>query len=241
MIILYTDYSLQGPYLGQVEAILYQQAPEEKVINLFADLPRYNPKPCSYLLAACATAFQEGSIFFSVVDPGVGSFSDKPVVLKVDNRWYVGPDNGLFDLLVRRSEHCECWKINWRPEKLSTSFHGRDLYAPVCAMIANGLDIPGEKIEWKDQHDWPDDLAEVIYIDAFGNCMTGMRASDMDAEIELSVSGKRIHHAKTFSAATDNNPFWYENSNGLVEIAVNQGSAADKLGISIGSVVNIEA
>lgn len=239
MIILYTDYSLQGPYIGQVEAILYQLSPKEKVIRLFADLPRYNPKASAYLLAACATAFPEGSIFFAVVDPGVGSFSDKPVVLKVDNRWYVGPDNGLFDLLVRQSDICECWKINWRPEKLSSSFHGRDLYAPVCAMIANGIDIPGEKIQWNDQHDWPDDLAEVIYIDAFGNCITGIRSFNVDTATVLNVSGKKILHARTFSAA-DKNPFWYENSSGLIEVAVNQGSAAYNLGLAIGSVVNME-
>ena len=240
MIILFTDYSLHGPYIGQVEAILYQESPREKVINLFADLPRYNPKPSAYLLAACANNFPSDAIFFSVVDPGVGSFSDKPIVLKVDDRWYVGPDNGIFDLLVRRSEHCECWKINWRPEKLSSSFHGRDLYAPVCAMIANGIDIPGEKIQWQDRHQWPDELNEVIYIDAFGNCMTGLKASGLDKSAVMQVSGNTVNHARTFSTVTDGNPFWYENSNGLVEIAVNKGSAADNLGLIVGSVVSMQ-
>ena len=239
MIVLFTDYSLQGPYIGQVEAILYQQSPREKVINLFADLPRYNPKPSAYLLAACAGTFPADSIFFAVVDPGVGSFSDKPVVLKIDDRWYVGPDNGIFDLLVRQSEQCDCWKINWRPEKLSSSFHGRDLYAPVCAMIANGIDIPGEKIRWEDKHNWPDELQEIIYIDAFGNCMTGMRAAELEKNTIFNISGTEIRHARTFSTAMDSNPFWYENSSGLVEIAVNQGSAANTLELIIGSEISI--
>ena len=219
---------------------MHQQAPEEKVINLFVDLPRYNPKPGAYLLPAYASALPEGSIFFSVVDPGVGTFSDKPVVLRIDNRWFVGPDNGLFDLIIRRSSHCECWKINWRPDKLSSSFHGRDLYAPVCAMIANGIDIPGEKIQWEDRHDWPDDLTEIIYIDSFGNCMTGLRSLNMDKTTVFHMSGEKIRHARTFSVATDTNPFWYENSNGLIEIAVNQGNVADRLGLVIGSIFHME-
>ena len=240
MIILFTDYGLNGPYIGQVEAVIYQESPKEKIITLFADLPRYNPRPAAYLLASCADMFPPGCIFFSVVDPGVGNFSDNPVVLKVDNHWFVGPDNGIFDMVVRHAEHVECWKINWRPEKLSSSFHGRDLYAPVCAMIANGIDIPGEKIRWADKHQWPDDLAEVIYIDAFGNCMTGLRASTLANETVLQVSGEKIVNAKTFSSAKDKKPFWHKNSNGLVEIAINQGSAAETLELVVGTVLGIE-
>jgi len=76
MIVLFTDYGLEGPYLGQVEAVLYKEAPDEKIINLLSDAPRQNPKACAYLLAALTKNFPEGTIFFCVVDPGVGSFED---------------------------------------------------------------------------------------------------------------------------------------------------------------------
>ena len=241
MIVLFTDYGLQGPYIGQIEAVLCHESSKSTVINLFTDLPRQNPKAAAYLLAAYATEFPPGSIFFCVVDPGVGSFEDNPVVMRIDNRWFIGPDNGVFDILVRRSEKTECWKIHWRPEKLSSSFHGRDLYAPVCAMISNGIDIPGEKIQWQDQHQWLDELNEVIYIDTFGNCMTGITASSKNKNTILHISGKELNYAKTFSAMAEGDAFWYENSNGLVEIAVNKGSAEKLLKLSIGSTIEVKA
>jgi S-adenosylmethionine hydrolase len=240
MIVLFTDYGLQGPYIGQIEAVLCHESSTSTVINLFADLPRQNPKVAAYLLASYAPEFPVGSIFFCVVDPGVGSFDDTPVVMRVDNRWFAGPDNGVFDILVRRSIKTECWKIHWRPEKLSSSFHGRDLYAPVCAMIANGIDIPGEKIQWQDQHKWPDELSEIIYIDAFGNCMTGITATSIHKDTVLHVSGMELAYAKIFSAVAEGKSFWYENSNGLVELAVNKGSAEKLLKLSIGSSVEIK-
>jgi len=239
MIVLFTDYGLEGPYLGQVEAALYKEAPDEKTINLLADAPRQNPKACAYLLEALTKGFPENTIFFCVVDPGVGSFEDSPVVIKFNNQWYIGPDNGLFDIVVRQADYFKCWKIHWRPERLSASFHGRDLYAPICAMIANGIDIPGEKVIWEDKHSWPDELNEVIYIDHFGNCMTGMKMSNIDGKQVLSIGKQDIKHAITFADAKEGETFWYENSNGLVEIAINQGSAEEVLGLSIGSSITI--
>jgi S-adenosylmethionine hydrolase len=236
MIILFTDFGVQGPYLGQVEAVLSMMAPEQKVITLFPDVPPHNPKAAAYLLAAYSAGFPADTIFFCVVDPGVGSFTDDPVIMRLDRCWYVGPDNGLFDLAVRRAGEIECHRIDWRPEQLSASFHGRDLYAPVCAMLANGTNVPSTPREWRDQHGWPDDLNEIAYIDAFGNCITGLRAGMINPENKLVLDGDRaINHADTFAAAPGGQALWYENSNGLVEIAVNRDSAQQSLGLHIGS------
>ncbi len=235
MIVLFTDYGWQGPYIGQIEARLYRESPRTRTITLFADVPRQNPKAAAYLLAAHALEFPRGSIFFCVVDPGVGTFNDHPVVLRMDDRWYVGPDNGVFDIVTRRAEKVESWKIHWRPERLSASFHGRDLYAPVCAMIANGLDIPGEKMLWQDRHQWPDDLDEIIYIDGFGNCMTGYRAVNVAKEARILIAGRELSFATTFGKVAAGTPFWFENSCGLAEIAVNCGDAAGLLDIVVGT------
>jgi S-adenosyl-L-methionine hydrolase (adenosine-forming) len=234
MIILFTDYGLLGPYIGQVEAVLHIASPQSVIVDLFADLPRQNPKASAYLIDAYTRNYPEGTIFFCVVDPGVGSFIDNPVVMKLDNHWYVGPDNGIFDIVTRQSRTIECWKINWRPEKLSATFHGRDLYAPVCAMIANGLDIPGEKINWKDNHRWPDNLNEIIYIDHFGNCMTGLHGSGIEKSSEIRINDQNLGYVSTFSDTAEEKPFWYVNSNDLVEMAVNRGSAAKVLGLEVG-------
>lgn len=235
MIFLFSDYGLEGPYLGQVETVLHQQAPNEKVINLMADAPRNKPKESAYLLASLISRIPEGAILFCVVDPGVGSDEDKPVILKIDGCWFVGADNGLFDIVARQGREIEAWEITWEPENLSNSFHGRDLYAPVCAMIANQEEVQKEKFEWKDKHQWPEDLNEIIYIDHFGNCMTGIRANSLDKRLVLRIDHKEIINADTFSDVKQGKALWYENSNGMIEIAVNQGTAEDDLQLKIGS------
>ncbi len=238
MIFLFTDYGLEGPYIGQVETVLHQQAPSAKVINLMADAPRNNPKASAYLLASLIAQLPEGSIIFCVVDPGVGSDRDKPTAIKIDGRWFVGPDNGLFDIVAKHAKEILAWHITWNPETLSSSFHGRDLYAPVCAMLENKEQIPGDRVGWTDKHQWPDELNEVIYIDHFGNSMTGIRAESLNKVKVLKINDREIPNAKTFSDVTAGEVFWYENSNGLVEIVVNLGSANEVLNITIGQPIH---
>jgi len=235
MIFLFTDYGLEGPYIGQVESVLYQLAPQAKVINLMADAPRHDPKASAYLLASLVSKIPQGSVIFSVVDPGVGSGTDKPTAIKIDGRWFVGPDNGLFDIVAKQAKEILAWHITWKPENLSNSFHGRDLYAPVCAMLENKQQIPGDRVGWTDKHQWPDDLYEVIYIDHFGNCMTGIRVAYLSQQTVLRINDQDIVHAATFSDVSAGESFWYENSNGLVEIVVNQGSVEEILELKIGS------
>ncbi len=239
MIVLFTDFGSRGPYVGQMQAVLCREAPGVPVIDLFADAPTFDPKASAYLLAAYAAEFPAGSVFLCVVDPGVGG-NRAPLIVKSDGHWYVGPDNGLFAIAVRRAAEAEAWEITWRPARLSASFHGRDLFAPVAARLALGeppsgtpRDVPAE--------DWPDDLSEVIYIDGFGNAMTGLRASVLPENAVLSVSGRRLSRARTFSDVAPGDAFWYDNANGLAEIAVNRGRAADLLDLTVGSAIEVES
>jgi S-adenosyl-L-methionine hydrolase (adenosine-forming) len=242
MIVLFTDFGLQGPYTGQMKAVLHQMAPSVPVIDLFADAPAGNPKASAYLLAAYAAWFPAGTVFLCVVDPGVGG-ERPPLIVEADGRWYVGPGNGLFELVQRRADTVHRWDITWQPERLSASFHGRDLFAPVAAMLARGDAPPGRpRANASDrQPDWPDDLAEIVYIDHYGNAMTGLRAAALPAGSGLAAAGRTLEHARTFSDLPVGTAFWYENSNGLVEIAVNQGRADRALGLSVGSSVSIVA
>jgi hypothetical protein len=173
-----------------------------------------------------------------VVDPGVGNFEDPPIILKLDNRWFVGPDNGLFDIVARAARKMTSWEITWRPNTFSKSFHGRDIYAPVCAMLAKGEKIPGNKSQWQDRHNWPDDLYEVIYVDHFGNCITGVGAGIIKKDAVLVINGKQIGSASTLSDLSQGVAFWYENSNGLIEIALNQGKASTEFGLEVGRKLN---
>ena len=237
---LFTDFGLEGPYTGQVQAVLHQAAPEVPVISLFADLPPGQVKPAAYLLAAYATWFPPGTVLLCVVDPGVGS--DRPaLIVEADGRFYVGPDNGLFEIVLRRAARAEIWQITWRPAAMSASFHGRDLFAPIAVRLATGeapaaIAAQAHTLRYSE---WPDDLAEIVYVDRYGNAMTGLRGQVVATSTRLSIGGKVLAHADTFSAVPRGAAFWYVNSNGLVESAVNQGRADRELGLAIGTTVTV--
>lgn len=242
MIVLVTDFGLPGPYVGQMQAVIAGLAPGIPVFNLFADAPTHNPKATAYLLAAYCHAFPEHTVFLCVVDPGVGSWKDRPVIVTVDGHTFVGPDNGLFDIVARRGRRVEIRPILWRPDRMSQSFHGRDLYAPVAARIASGQYELGTGAAYcaPAERDWPDDLNEIVYIDHFGNAMTGIRGERLPNRAIVSVHGSSLPHADTFASVPVGQAFWYENSNGLVEIAVNQGRADERLGLRIGDPFRID-
>jgi S-adenosyl-L-methionine hydrolase (adenosine-forming) len=240
MIALFTDFGLHGPYTGQMKAVLHRMAPGRPIIDLFADAPAGNPKAAAYLLAAYAAWFPEQTIFLCVVDPGVGG--ERPAIfVEADGRWYIGPGNGLFELVQRRAATTRRFDIAFTPEHLSASFHGRDLFAPVAAMLARGDAPPGRpRDDDSDRRDdWPDDLGEIVYVDHYGNAMTGLRAAALPRDARLAAAGRVLERATTFSDRPPGTAFWYENSNGLVEIAVNQGRADRALGLAVGGTVAI--
>jgi S-adenosyl-L-methionine hydrolase (adenosine-forming) len=240
MIVLFTDFGDAGPYTGQVEAVLRQTAPGIPVIRLFSDAPAAQPKPAAYLLAAYAAWFPAGTVLLCVVDPGVGS-DRRGLVVEADGRVYVGPDNGLFELVLRRAAQPRAGEITWRPQQMSATFHGRDLFAPVAARVARGEPITGvaRMAAPGRQPDWPDDLGEIVYIDHYGNAISGLRGDGLAESKQLTVGAQAIAHADTFSRVPPGAAFWYVNSNGLVEIAVNAGRADQALGLAIGSRVTI--
>jgi S-adenosyl-L-methionine hydrolase (adenosine-forming) len=114
VIVLFTDFGLDGPYIGQMKAVLAQMAPGIAVIDLFADAPVGNPKASAYLLAAYASWFPAGNVFLCVVDPGVGG-TRPAIIIEAHGSWYVGPGNGLFELVQRRAGKAQGFDINWKP------------------------------------------------------------------------------------------------------------------------------
>jgi S-adenosylmethionine hydrolase len=102
MIVLFTDFGLEGPYTGQMKAVLHRLAPGIPVIDLFADAPCFDARRSAYLLAAYAEALPSGSVILGVVDPGVGG-KRLAIALEADGHWFVGPDNGLGELFWRRA------------------------------------------------------------------------------------------------------------------------------------------
>lgn len=239
MLILFTDYGWQDPYVGQIKARLAQAAPHVPVIDLLHGVPDFNAHAGAHLLAALVAGFPPGAVFLCVVDPGVGG-PREAVLLEADGRWYVGPDNGLLSVVAIRADDARVWRINWRPEGLSATFHGRDLFAPIAADIASDR-FPEARLvpaSLDVQFDAAD-LPRVLYIDHYGNAWTGIRGGLAETDCSVEVKGKSLGWRRTFSEAAKGEPFWYVNSVGLVEIAANRVSAAALLGLKVGDQVRL--
>ncbi|MCG5517129.1 MULTISPECIES: SAM hydrolase/SAM-dependent halogenase family protein [Ectothiorhodospira] len=238
MLVTYTDFGLTGPYTGQLEAVLRQLAPGVPVVHLQADAPAFNPRAAGCLLKSLVTPFAPGSVLVCVVDPGVGTARD-PIWVHAHGRIFVGPDNGLLAAVTRDDPDAQVHRILWRPPQLSNSFHGRDLFAPVAAALAKGEAVASECVtpERLCGADWPAELSEVIYVDVYGNLVTGLPAQAVPSESVLNLGGWSIAHRRVFGEAVPGEPFWYANSMGLVEVAVPQGNAADLLKVGMGAVI----
>ena len=241
MVFLFTDFGAGDLYAGQVKMVLQQQIHAVAVIDLLHEAPAFNVRASAHLLAALAQQLPPDSVTLAVVDPGVGG-DRAAVVLNADGKWFVGPDNGLMSVTAARAGSCAYWRITWRPAQLSASFHGRDLFAPIAAAITRG-EFPAEKAETLNGFGvdfGAADLNEIIYIDHYGNALTGLRAEGIARDARLVVDGRRIEYARVFADAAPGTLFWYENSLGLVEIAANSARATAALGLKIGLSFDVE-
>jgi S-adenosyl-L-methionine hydrolase (adenosine-forming) len=240
---LFTDFGADDIYVGQMKVSLLQHAaPGATLIDMLHSAPNYDARAAAHLLAALRGWYPADTVFLCVVDPGVGSARDA-VVLQADGQWFVGPDNGLLSVVAARAASARTWRITWRPERLSASFHGRDLFAPMAGRVSRGeldankfSETPGLQVQLG-----ADDLAEVVYVDHYGNVLTGMRAGTVAKSAKLGIAGKEVAYARVFSDVPAGQAFWYENSIGLVEVAVNGGNAAMQLGMRVGDSAQVTA
>lgn len=243
MLVLFTDFGADDIYVAQLKAALLQRVPPgTMILDLLHSAPSFRPRAGAHLLAALQAHFAEGTVFLAVIDPGVGG-DRGGAVLNADRRWFVGPDNGLLSVVAARAKSCRTWRITWRPETLSSSFHARDLFAPVAADIEAGSlpvarveESPGLEVNLGSQ-----DLAEVIHIDHYGNVLTGLRAAGTPPTALVEAGSHHIRHAGVFGEALHGEPIWFANSIGLVEIAENCGGAATQLGLKVGDPVTLRA
>lgn len=235
---LITDFGLTGPYTGQVLARLDADSGGVPAFSLFADAPPFDARHSAYLVAAYGRQAAPGDVLLCVVDPGVGT-ERGGLALAADGRWYVGPDNGLLEIVARHAQQVEWWALEPPPATASVSFHGRDWFAPAAARIARTGQVPGDRQDRAPATGagWPEDLPEIVYVDDFGNAMTGLRADGAQQEEVLFAGGQAVPPGRVFAEMPPGAAFWYRNAAALVEIAVNRGRAADVLSLRVGSPV----
>jgi len=232
-IVLFCDFGL--PYSGQMKSKLSVQAPNVPVIDLFHDVPAYDICAGSALLAAHTKDFPPNTVFLCVVDPGVGSDQRKPGAVFAGGWWFVGPLNGLFEHVLRQNPtNAKAFEITTIANNVSSTFHGRDIFAPIAAQIAKGDLSALKPMPTLDiRHDgFDDDVSKVIYIDTFGNLMTGIQSKALQSDETIEILNYKLSKTQTFSDADRGSLFVYENAVGLLEIAANCANAKEILQIT---------
>jgi S-adenosylmethionine hydrolase len=256
LVALLTDFGGADGYVGVMKAVILGIAPGVPVIDLSHEVPPQDVRSGAWILHTSWRFLPEGSICLGVVDPGVGT-ARRPVAFASAGRLFVGPDNGLFGYVLAASPATAAVLLDYPRYQLappSSTFHGRDIFAPAAGHLAAGLLLAalGSPVEPSTlaaqalPRPWPHPeglLGQVVYVDHFGNLITSFGpelASDLlrHSRLRLQVGQTTVTAAApTFAAGPAEAPFALLDSSGHLAIAVRDGSAAARLGVGRGSEV----
>ena len=257
IITLTTDFGLQDAYVGSMKGVILSINPHVRIVDITHELPAHRILPAAYLLREACPRFPPGTVHVAVVDPGVGG-QRTPLLLEIDDRFYVGPDNGIFGLLIEDLPFQGAWRLEEREHFLhsvSNTFHGRDVFAPVAAHLAAGTppDAFGpatadpSSLSLPAHHEETGTLrGQVVWIDRFGNCITNLtdkvvsqwaRGTSFTVH---TISKKIAEISTTYESTPEGEALSLINSLGYLEVACNQARADRTLGLREGDPVVLE-
>jgi S-adenosylmethionine hydrolase len=246
IITLTTDFGLKDPYAAEMKAAILSISPDATIVDLTHEIAQFSIRMGAYVLASAAPYFPEGTIHVAVVDPSVGT-RRRPILIQTRHSFFVGPDNGLLILAAERQGiSCirEITNTRLMLPRVSSTFHGRDVFAPAAAHLANGV-APAEF--GPEIHDAVKPefakvtlrkgvlVGDVLHVDNFGNIITNIsekevariRAADV-VNVELPNQELKLKFCKAYSEAKPQEPLALIGSHGYLEISLNQGDAAEK-------------
>jgi S-adenosyl-L-methionine hydrolase (adenosine-forming) len=239
---LLTDFGTSDSYVAEVKGALLSAAPGATLVDVTHAVPPGDVRAAAYLMGRCWRRFPPGTVHLAVVDPGVGT-ERAALALATHGQFFVGPDNGLFTLILRDAEvEAVVLRI---PDGASPTFHGRDVFAPAAAALATGAalaqlgepftGIPARLVYREAHHEGKSVVGEVIYVDRFGTLVTNLTPDLVPPYAVLEVEGLEVGPLRrTFGDVPIGGLVAYLGSGGQVEIAVRDGSAARRLGMGVG-------
>lgn len=259
-ITLLTDYGITDSYVAEVKGAILKINPDVHIIDVSHDVGNYDISSGAFHMARAVAYFPDGTIHVGVVDPGVGS-NRKAIIVKAGTMWFVGPDNGLLAPAADRLGCEQAWEITNKkllPHKVSDVFDGRDVFGPTGALLSKGVspDEIGTKID--DiirlpyyQPEIKDGVVHgnIIHIDGFGNTVTNITYEKLEkigitgeTRLKVTVEGREYTapYVRRFSAVKPGELLFLVAGGGYMEISVNQGNAAKKLGLSRGSKITLK-
>lgn len=201
------------------------------MVDLTHEVIPFQIAQAAFLLGESWPYFPEGSIHVVVVDPGVGT-ARRPILAEAGGQYFIGPDNGVFSMLEAGAVR----EILVSEKPASNTFHGRDVFAPTAARLASGAGLEELGKLVTDPVRLKFDPGMVLHIDHFGNVITGFRPTP---GLKIRTGFESIEKfASTFGEMPPNELFLIEGSSGYVEIALNRGSAAERLGLNVGDILD---
>lgn len=256
MITLLTDFGLKDEYVGVMKGVILSIAPKALLVDLSHEIPPGDIRQAGWLLSWAWSYFPRGTVHLVVVDPGVGS--DRRILcFAYRGHLFLAPDNGVLSLLLRTLKHPRLYAVTnqrYALRPIAHTFQGRDIFAPVAAYLSKGLSPSrlGPRVSrWRHlafpravqnrQGDWK---GQIIQIDRFGNAMTNLPALALSprprkvfSPFRLRVKGRRLEIKRSYQMAGKSKAVAIPNSRGLLEIAVQGGSASQRLGLKISDPV----
>jgi S-adenosyl-L-methionine hydrolase (adenosine-forming) len=256
IVTLTTDFGLQGGYIGAVKGSILKVNPLCQIVDITHLVSPQNIIEASFIIKTTYPFFPAGTIHLVIVDPGVGT-GRKPIVLKEGKHIFVGPDNGVFSLILAGSTKIQSYQITCKEfflKPLSHTFHGRDLFAPVAGHLSLGLDPKslGPRLENLFEVEWPEPkvqakriVGRIIFADSFGNLITNISREQYGGILEgrgILIQGKgwKIGRlCRTYGQGQIGQPMALFGSSGFLEVAVHEGNAMKKLNLHPGDPIPI--
>ena len=247
IVTLTTDFGLSDAYVAQLKAPLVRECPQVRLIDVTHNVPRHDILCGSITLERAIDGFPPGTVHLAVVDPGVGT-DRRLIVAAIKGQFVVCPDNGLITWAWRLHRGRFAHEITWRPSTSSSTFHGRDIMAPIAGRLASARDDlasfarPIDDPVLLDLNPAAPDATRgrVIHIDHFGNATTNIRQESVRDRLALNVCVGRKAIGKvrrTYWDVAPGRPLALIGSSGLLEIAVRDGSARENLALNVGDEV----
>ncbi len=258
-IALLTDFGLQDSYVGVMKGIIARLSPTIQLIDLTHDLPPQDLYAARFILLSAYPYLPPGTVYLVVVDPGVGT-QRRAVAVQTSQAMLVGPDNGVLSGVWQSDRPGNQGILDaveltnrdyWRSPHPSTTFHGRDIFAPVAAHLANGVPIDrlGTRIDPQSLISLPLQApiatatgwtGAIQYIDRFGNAATTIPASAVASSAwTVTVGDWTLPGGQTYGNVSPGQGLALVGSHGFVELAVNQGNAQQQFGLAVGDRVSI--
>ncbi|HKG59106.1 MAG TPA: SAM-dependent chlorinase/fluorinase [Pyrinomonadaceae bacterium] len=241
VITLLTDFGTADYFVGAVKGAILSINPRAVIVDLTHEIPLQDIEAGAFTLLAAYQTFPAGTIHVGVVDPGVGS-ERRPIIVSANEQFFVGPDNGLFTYIYDRESSHRVVHVTsnryFRPS-VSSTFHGRDIFAPVAAALSNGVGLEefGAEIDDTVRLSSLETPLRIIHIDRFGNCVTNITRDRLAKS--LVINGQTISEFRRFYGdGDDESLFAIWGSAGFLEISVNGGSAAKVLSVKRGDEVS---